>query len=489
MRLLPRSLFGRLILIMLSGLIVAQLVTAYINLTERDQLLYRAGGMRLAQQISDIVKLLDSLPPAERRKVVAVFSAPPLTVSLDRPRLPPRDGASEGDFPHSMFTAVLRFALGEGVQINVVRLESAPQSFRPGARGGPPEAPMMSMMQGSGWERGAQDMPMMQGWGRGAGRGASAEGTFFTVQIALHDGSWVTFDSYLSPQATAVPLRLALTLAILLGTVIALSLIAVRWVTGPLTQLATAAEKLGEDINRPPLSESGPSEAQRAARAFNTMQRRLSRFIADRTRIFTAMSHDLKTPITRLRLRSEMLEDAALRAKFDKDLQEMESMVTQTLDFMRDADAHEPVQQVDAMALLESLQTDYQDTGHVVEIEGRIRHPYRGRPLALRRCLTNLVDNAIRYGGRATIRAEDSAECLSIRVCDDGPGIPEEELEQAFEPFFRGEASRSRETGGTGLGLGIARNIARAHGGELVLRNRPDGGLEAILTLPRVAAS
>ncbi len=476
MRFAPRSLFGRLVLILLGGLILAQLATAYINLTERDQLLYRAGGMRLAQQISDIVRLLDSLPAAERRKVVAVFNAPPLTVSLDRPRITTRQGSAEGDFAHSMFTTVLRFALGEDAQVNLVRLEGAPESFRPGRRGGPADMDMMPMMQG-------------RGGGRGMGPGYTQGGTFFTVQIALHDGTWVTFDSFLSPQATAVPLRLALTLLILLGTVIALSLVAVRWVTGPLSELAIAAEKLGEDINRPPLPETGPSEAQRAARAFNTMQRRLARFIADRTRIFTAMSHDLKTPITRLRLRTELLDDEPLRAKFVKDLEEMEDMVTQTLDFMRDANTQEAVQRLDAMALIESLQTDYQDTGSKVDIEGGAVQPYPGRPLGLRRCLVNLVGNAIRYGGRATIKLEDTANLLTIRVLDDGPGIPEEELEQAFEPFFRGEASRSRETGGSGLGLGIARNIARAHGGDLVLRNRPEGGLEAILTLPRIAAA
>jgi signal transduction histidine kinase len=218
------------------------------------------------------------------------------------------------------------------------------------------------------------------------------------------------------------------------------------------------------------------------------MQGRLSRFIADRTRIFTAMSHDLKTPITRLRLRTELLDDEALRAKFSKDLEDMETMVAQTLDFMRDASASERVQRVDFMALLESLQTDYQDTGNAVEIEGRIEHPYSGRPLTLRRCLTNLVDNAIRYGKRATLRAEEGADRVTIRVLDEGPGIPEQELEHAFEPFFRGESSRSRETGGTGLGLGIARNIARAHGGDLTLKNRPGGGLEANLTLPRSEA-
>jgi signal transduction histidine kinase len=332
---------------------------------------------------------------------------------------------------------------------------------------------------------------MMQGrgWGHGMGPGFAPGGVFFTVQIALRDGTWVTFDSQLSPEATAMPLRLALTLLVLLGTVIVLSLIAVRWVTGPLAALATAAEKLGEDINRPPLPETGPSEAQRAARAFNTMQQRLSRFIADRTRIFTAMSHDLKTPLTRLRLRAEMLEDEALRVKFAKDLEEMEAMVTQTLDFMRDASTGEALQRVDLMALLESLQTDYRDSGQKVGIEGNVSRPYQGRPLALRRCLTNLLDNAIRYGGGATIKLDDGEDRLSIRVLDDGPGIPEQELEQAFEPFFRGEASRSRETGGTGLGLGIARIIARAHGGDLQLRNRPEGGLEAMLTLPRNSAT
>ena len=475
MRLAPRSLFGRLVLVLLGGMLLAQLATTYINRTERDQLLYRAGGMRLAQQISDIVKLLDSLPAAERKRVVAVFNAPPLAVSLDRPAVVGDKSPAEADFPQTMFLTVLRYALGDEAKVVVIRSESAPESLRHTPRGGP-----------------SADMPMMQGrgggWGRGAGGGFPQGGAFFTVQVALQDGTWVTFDSHVSPQAIGMPLRLAATLLVLLVTVIVLSLIAVRWVTGPLSALAGAAEKLGEDINRPPLPETGPSEAQRAARAFNTMQQRLSRFIADRTRVFTAMSHDLKTPITRLRLRTEMLEDEELKAKFTKDLQEMESMVTQTLDFMRDASTGEALQPIDTMALLESLQTDYQGTGSKVDIEGRTGQPYPGRPLALRRCLTNLVDNAIRYGKRATIKVEDAADRLSIRVLDEGPGIPEQELAQAFEPFFRGEASRNRETGGTGLGLGIARNIARAHGGDLVLRNRTQGGLEAVLTLPRIPA-
>jgi signal transduction histidine kinase len=469
MRLLPRSLFGRLVLILLGGLAIAQLATAYLNLSERDQLLYRAGGMRTAQRIADISKLLDSVSAEERRRIVAVFSEPPLAISLDGPSIASEPAPADGDLRATMFTTVLRYALGEGPRVVAVRPLRA-SALRAGPSGPPPShMPMMRHpMVGPG-------MPMMH-----------AERALFVVQVALRDGTLVTFDSVVSAEAAEMPLRFALTLLVLFGTVVAVSLVAVRWVTGPLSQLATAAERLGQDIDRPPLPETGPTESRRAARAFNTMQGRLQRFLADRTRMLAAVSHDLKTPITRMRLRTDLLDDDVLRAKFAKDLGEMESMVAQTLDFMRDASAAERVQRVNLMALLESLQRDYQDTGSDVAIEGRIAQPFNGRPLALRRCLTNLLDNAVRYGRRATLRAEESAERVTIRVLDEGPGMPEGELERAFEPFYRGESSRNRATGGTGLGLGIARNIARAHGGDVELRNRPQGGLEAILRLPRV---
>jgi len=468
MRLLPGSLFGRLVLILLGGLAIAQLATAYLNLSERDQLLYRAGGMRTAQRIADISRLLDSVTAEERRRIVAVFSEPPLAISLDRPPIAAETAGAESDFRTGMLTTVLRYTLGEGLRVRAVRATRAAEPPAGPAWRRPPHMPMMRH------EDDEPEMPMRP-----------LERTVFVVQVALRDGTLVTFDSVVSPETAQTPVRFALTLLVLLGSVVALSLIAVRWVTGPLSQLATAAERLGQDIDRPPLPETGPAESRRAARAFNTMQQRLQRFLADRTRMLAAMSHDLKTPITRMRLRTDLLDDDALRAKFAKDLGEMESMVAQTLDFMRDASAAEPVQRVNFMALLESLQRDYQDTGSSVELEGGIAQPFSGRPLALRRCLTNLLDNAVRYGKRATLRVEEAPERVTIRVLDDGPGIPEMELERAFEPFYRGEASRNRATGGTGLGLGIARNIARAHGGDLELRNRP-GGLEAVLSLPRV---
>jgi signal transduction histidine kinase len=272
---------------------------------------------------------------------------------------------------------------------------------------------------------------------------------------------------------------------VLLAAVLVLTLIAARWVTRPLKTLADAAEKLGADINRPPLEESGPLEVVSAARAFNTMQERLATFIRDRTRILAAMSHDLKTPITRLRLRAELLDDEQMRTKFVKDLEEMESMVSATLDFMRGVENREPARPIDIMALLESLQADAAEVAGRVAIGGATAKPYTGHPQALKRCLGNLIDNAIKYGKSATVRVEDAGDALRIFVRDEGPGIPEGELERVFEPFQRLEASRSRDTGGTGLGLGIARNIARAHGGDIALRNVPGGGLEAMVTLPR----
>ena len=201
--------------------------------------------------------------------------------------------------------------------------------------------------------------------------------------------------------------------------------------------------------------------------------------------MLAAVSHDLRTPITRLRLRAELIEDDTLRTKFARDLAEMEAMTAAALDFLRGASADGPVQPVDVLALLESLQADMEETGHEVSVQGGTPAPYPARLLALKRCLANLIENAVKYGERAEVRVEDDTAQLRISVADNGPGIPETEIERVFEPFYRVESSRSRATGGVGLGLSVARDIARAHGGELTLRNRTGGGLEASLTLPR----
>jgi signal transduction histidine kinase len=215
------------------------------------------------------------------------------------------------------------------------------------------------------------------------------------------------------------------------------------------------------------------------------MQERLSHYLQDRTRFLAAMSHDLKTPITRLRLRAELLDDPALRARFTADLAEMESMVAATLDFMRGVDVEEQSATIDMQALLESLQSDLQEAGGTVAIESEGVRPYVGRPQALKRCLSNLMQNAIAYGGDVRVVAAEGRDALEIRVLDSGPGISADDLERVFEPYLRLETSRNRATGGTGLGLAIARSIARTHGGDITLANRPEGGLQAALRLPR----
>lgn len=462
-RVLPRSLFGRLVLVLIAGLLVAQLLSAALNLAERDRLIFRAGGMRTAQRIADIVELLDPLSITERRRIVAVLNAPPLRVSLDLPLQRESEIGETGNTHATMFSTMLRASLGER-PVRIVRSEAG--------------LPRRALLPGA--ERGGRGPPHLHGLGPGPGGGMAV-----VAQVQFTDGTWVTFDSYLPQDAADLPQRLLLTLLTLLVAVIVLSLIAVRWVTRPLHLLATAAEDLGRDIHRPPLAEKGPTEVRRAAQAFNTMQARLRSYIDERVRILTAVSHDLKTPITRMRLRAELLDDENIRARFEKDLGEMESMVTQTLEFMRGIGSDEASRPTDVMALLESLQADAQDMGHTVRIEGQAAAPYVGKPQLLQRCLSNLLDNAFRYAGAARLVVEDGPKALLIRVQDDGPGIPEAELERIFEPFYRLEESRSRGTGGSGLGLGIARNIARAHGGDLVLRNRPEGGLEAVLTLRR----
>lgn len=469
MRFVPRSLFSRLVLVLLAGLVIAQLVSFAIHMHERGELLSQASGMQSAQRIADVARYLDSLEAKERRAIVQVLSAPPLTISLDRSPLPAGAGDPEQTAHGALFAAMLRRFLGDRLQVVSTAIETRAVAFEPGRM------------------HGAKGPKMFGEWpaSKAAMHAAAQPGNSFVAQIRLRDGTLVTFDSRQPAQTEGWPYRLLLSLAVLLAAVVGLSLLAVRWATRPLNALADAADELGRNIDRPPMQEKGPLEVARAARAFNTMQGRLASYVRDRTRVLAAMSHDLKTPITRLRLRAELLGDPQVREKFTRDLDEMESMVGATLDFLRGQESGERVQPVDVMALLESLQVDLRETGGQVEIAGAAAKPYPGAPQALKRCLGNLIENAVKYGRSARVLVDDNDARLEIRIQDAGHGLPPDQLEKVFEPFYRIEDSRSRETGGTGLGLTIARGIAEAHGGELSLRNREGGGLEATLKLPR----
>src|SRR5574344_1427010 len=245
---------------------------------------------------------------------------------------------------------------------------------------------------------------------------------------------------------------------------------------------------LGKDIDQAALPEEGASEIVAVTRAINVMQHRIRRYIDDRERLFSSISHDLKTPITRLRLRVELLEDEQQISKFNKDLDDLEMMVKGALQTVKDTDIHENIELIDINQLLEQTAEGYNLGGKaLVRIEGRCKKPYRGKPLALKRCISNLADNAITYGHRVRIivmddiEEQDEAEVVIVYFIDEGPGLPPDQLEKIFEPYYR----LSNDTPGTGLGLGIARSIAHAHGGDLVLENRPQGGLQAVLSLPR----
>jgi len=467
MRLWPRSLFGRFVLVLSLGLVLAQCLSAWVHWSERDRLMLRAAGLQPLQRVVETVQLLDPMARPERARIVALLDLPPQRIRLDDapPALPaPEDG---GSTHLKLFSTMLQAALGDDFPLRV--------SLRDGPLD-PDELRMRrrheAMMQGL-------DVPLHRP------PPGPVPATRFSVQVRLHDGQWVSFDSAVSREGSGLPTRLLITLALLLLGVLGLSWLAMRWVSRPLQRLAAAAESLGRNIRSTPLAEDGPDEVRQAAQAFNTMQARLLSHIDQRTRVLTAMSHDLKTPLTRLRLRAELMDDDSLRQRFEQDLLEMEHMVGEALAALRGMD--EPAQSVpiDLNALLARLCADNLEMGRQVQRVGQVQAPLTGDPARLRRCLGNLIDNAVLYGQRASVTVEEGAEAVTIRVADEGPGIPDDLLEQVFEPFYRLEASRNRATGGSGLGLGIARDIARAMGGELSLHNRPEGGLEARLVWPR----
>ncbi|WP_395826098.1 ATP-binding protein [Collimonas sp.] len=263
-----------------------------------------------------------------------------------------------------------------------------------------------------------------------------------------------------------------------------LAFVVAKMTARPIQHLANAAGSLGRDIDRPPLDESGPTEVRQAAAAFNAMQARIKRQIQHRTHMLAAITHDLQTPLTRLRLRLEKVGDGELRHKLLEDLAVMQSMVREGLDLARSMDSAEKMQMLDVDSLLDSICSDAIDARQDVTLEGSTRASIVAQPNALRRCLTNLVDNATKYGRYARLRLVRDGGDIVITVRDGGTGIPENQLEAVFDPFFRLETSRSRDTGGTGLGLTIARNIAENHRAALELRNHPEGGLEATLRLP-----
>jgi len=265
---------------------------------------------------------------------------------------------------------------------------------------------------------------------------------------------------------------------------LALAFFVSRVATRPLRDLASAATRLGADIESDPLPERGPTEVREAAVAFNAMQTRIRRDVRERTSMLAAITHDLQTPVTRLRLRLEKVTDDDLRAKLVADLAAMSETIREGLDLATSLDGREPRQRVDLDSLIQSLCADAHDAGHDVTASGTTGATVLASPNALRRCVTNLLDNAVAYGQYARVESTVEGGYAAVRIRDGGPGVPDDRLHAVLEPFVRVETSRSRETGGTGIGLTIANNIATRLGGSIALRNHPEGGLEVTLRLP-----
>ena len=304
----------------------------------------------------------------------------------------------------------------------------------------------------------------------------------FIASVRLEDGRWATVSppsGLWSPWHTRMLLTFLGTLALLLP----LAWLMARRLARPIRLFAQAAERLGSDPHAPPLDVTGPAEVRNAARAFNDMQTQLNRYVEGRTQMVAAIAHDLRTPLTRLRFRAEQA-DPEIRDRMAEDIEQMNGMISQALSYVRGETVREDRVPLDLSALAASVVHDLNEVGADASVEASPGVRVMGESLNLRRALANLVENAVKFAGSAQVTVTTEPGLGVVTVSDAGSGLSPDELETVFEPFQRGEKSRNRDTGGTGLGLAVARGVARAHGGDVVLSNRDGGGLAARMTLP-----
>ncbi len=470
--LLPDSLSGRLITAMLIVVGITVAVLALLIMRERREMAFwgsdSSGIIELMAQTSED---LAGLSRPERMARLGVLRREPLTTNEDEERPSRRPPRWDDSAAASAYEKRLQRELGDAYTINVRPARHSDRNVvRIGTGRYPGHAAHFQPPSGAA-----------DGGLRPHGPGLRHE---LDVSVRLPGGDTVVYRVPAPRSGPPLPPMIFIQLAVLTLVLAVALFVMARTITRPLSALAGAAEAMGRGETPPPLPETGARELREATHAFNTMHERLQRYLNSRTRLLAAMSHDLRTPLTRLRLRSERLADPELRERFNADVDEMNGMLKAALDLFRGMNDDEPASPVDVMRFLSTLRDEFAELGASVTVQGAATGPIEVRPNALKRCLTNLISNAVKFGDHADVQVADGDE-LTIRVLDEGPGIPEASLDRVFEPFFRLESSRNPATGGTGLGLSIARDIAQAHGGSLQLRNRTPKGLEAVLTLPR----
>lgn len=449
MKSILQSMTGRVVLILVCGVILSALLTLSLTVGERQRMIGQFRDFHAVERVAQFVLSVESLP-AELRDL---YLAASLGIGIQAELATPGDDLRQ---PSSELVSRLAKRLSEGHEVRSVsaRPSDCQRLYIRMPQIHPPEF-----------------LPSCE-----------------AMLVTLQDGAQLRL-SVLPPRPPpfAAPRDLVTYGLLFALSVGVLAAVIARMTMRPLKQLAQVATELGNNIERPPLPEQGATEIRQAAAAFNAMQMRIRHHIHQRSHILAAITHDLQTPLTRLRLRLEKVEDGDLREKLISDLSAMQTMVREGLDLARSLDTTEAPQRLDLDSLIDSVAADASDAGQPVSADAHTGASLMARPVALRRCLTNLIDNAVKYGELAKVNAEQGSGFAVIRIRDNGPGIPEDELEKVFDPFYRLEVSRSRDTGGTGLGLTIARNIAEQHGGTLRLRNHPEGGLEVVLSLPTKA--
>jgi len=464
-----KSVTVQLIILFVAALTLLEIVNLGYRYLDRAGALTALEAVRIADDVAVITSIVEKTAPQERPKGVGRFRGSDLYVSwAPEPLLGPQSAQNrETNLLHDLLTRMMPEVAATDMLVGFDRPDShttvpeVTERAMRWRRAGPYPAPIGDIIDN-----------------------LAAEPTFL-VSVRLKDGSWLNFVAAYLETIDFWPARTIAILSLSVVGIVSLSIWAIRRLTAPFRIFTAAATRLGTDVNAAPIEEHGPSDVRGAIRAFNSMQSRLQRFVEDRTQMLAAVSHDLRTPITRMRLRAQCVKDQMQGAKFLADLREMEDMISSVLTFAKEDALSEPTVTVDLVAMLQSICDEFADRKFDVSFFGGTRFPYPCRQIPIRRCFYNLIDNAVKYGQRAEVSLDVSRTAVMIHVDDRGPGIPDQLREHVFRPFFRVEGSRNRDSGGTGLGLTVAKTVALAHGGDVLLSARSGGGLRATIVLPQ----
>ncbi|MBT3549778.1 MAG: HAMP domain-containing protein [Rhodospirillaceae bacterium] len=488
----PRSLAGQLTAVLLIILIAAQAVVLIILHDERRLALMFAARQEVLSRIVAVVKLMEEAPPGLHKAILASASTPgarfhlsdtPVVAAHGESGLRADDDDDDHDSDEDTLGRILAGRLGtllgagqRDVRVSVIEGDDDDQSILRGWREGRPIARMFGGPHADARNMHQRMRPQDMHAARMGG---------VAVSLRINNGRWLNAATRVPPPDMAIAVSSVIAMGAAGLILILIAVLMVRRVTRPMARLAEAAERLGRGEAVTALPEDGPSDIQGTTRAFNAMTERLERFVSDRARMLAAITHDLRTPITSLRLRAEMVDDEEARTRMLETLEEMQELTEAALDYAREDAVREDTRSVDISALIDSLCDDLQNMGLDISFYEAERLVVRCRPAALRRAIRNVAENAIRYGNRAILSLAENAQRISVYVDDFGPGIPEAEREKIFEPFVRLESSRSKETGGIGLGLAIARSVLRGHGGDIEIEDRREGGARFTLWLPK----